>query len=121
MKTEHLTCIICPMGCLLDVTIDGKQVTSVTGNSCKRGPDYAQAELINPTRTLTTTAAVSGGELPLVPVKSQGELPKALLFQCMEVIRRVHISAPVKRGDIVVQDILGTGVHIAACGDVATE
>jgi CxxC motif-containing protein len=107
------------MGCLLDVTMEGNRVTAVSGNSCSRGPEYARRELINPTRTLTTTVAVSGGELPLVPVKSQAELPRELLFQCMEVIRRARVSAPVKRGDILIQDILGTGIHIIACGDVA--
>ena len=120
-----LTCIICPMGCSMEVEVevetgaDGqKKVISVKDNGCKRGEQYANKELQNPTRTLTTTIKVNGGELPVVPVKTAGEVPKKMLLQCMEVVRRASCKAPVKRGDILLYDILGTGINVIACADV---
>lgn len=118
-----LTCIICPMGCSMEVEVETnasgqKKVLSVKDNGCKRGEQYAAKELQNPTRTLTTTIKVEGGELPLVPVKTAGEVPKASLFQCMEVVRRASCKAPVKRGDVLIYDLLGTGVNVVACADI---
>lgn len=117
-----MTCIICPMGCAMEVELETsgneKKVLSVKDNGCKRGDMYARKEFLNPTRTLTSTIAVEGGELPLVPVKSAGEVPKNLLLQCMEVVRRSKCKAPVKRGDVLIYDLLGTGVNIIACADV---
>ena len=118
-----LTCIICPMGCSMEVEVetsaDGKKkVLSVKDNGCKRGEQYAAKELINPTRTLTTTIKVEGGQLPLVPVKTAGEVPKASLLQCMEVVRRASCKAPIKRGDVLIYDIIGTVVYVVACADI---
>lgn len=129
-KIEKLpmTCIICPMGCSMEVELetgcDGKKkVLSVKDNGCKRGAEYATKEFTNPTRTLTTTIAIEGArpeenQLAVVPVKSEGEVPKNMLLQCMEVIRRAKCQPPVKRGDVLIHDILGTGVNIIACADV---
>ena len=118
-----LTCIICPMGCSMEVEVetdaDGhKKVLSVKDNGCKRGEQYASKELQNPTRTLTSTIKVNGGVLPVVPVKTAGEVPKSMLLQCMEVVRRANCKAPVKRGDILLYDLLGTGINVIACADV---
>ena len=118
-----LTCIICPMGCSMEVEVETnangqKKVVSVKDNGCKRGEQYAAKELQNPTRTLTTTIKVEGGVLPVVPVKTAGEVPKASLLQCMEVVRRASCRAPVKRGDILLYDLLGTGINVIACADV---
>ena len=121
-QTIPMTCIICPMGCNMEVTLDEcdgrKTVTEVRDNGCPRGAEYAKKELLNPTRTLTTTISVIGGQLPVVPVKTAGEVPKGMLLSCMEVIRRQKTPAPVKRGDILVYDILGTGINVIACSDV---
>ena len=118
-----LTCIICPMGCSMEVEVETnasgqKKVLSVKDNGCKRGEQYAAKEVQNPTRTLTTTIKVEGGELPLVPVKTAGEVPKESLLQCMEVVRRASCKAPVKRGDVLIYDLLGTGVNVVACADI---
>ncbi len=124
-ETMPMTCIICPMGCTMEVTIedDGvtRRVTKVTDNTCPRGPAYAERELLNPTRTITTTISVDGGVMPVVPVKTKGEVPKKLQLQCMEVIRRAHVAAPVALGQILIHDILGTGINVVACANVAKD
>ena len=118
---KYLTCIICPMGCSLEIDVNENEenieIKSVSGNNCRRGEQYAKKELTEPTRTLTTTMAVSGSTLKLVPVKTDGEVPKDMLLKAMEVIRRAKCTAPVKCGDILLLDLLGTGVSVVACAD----
>ena len=119
---ENLVCIVCPMGCLLEVETrlenGRKKVLSVSHNECKRGEVYAEKELVEPVRTLTTTIAVQGGSEVLLPVKTDGEIPKALLFQSMEILKRIRVKAPIKMGDLVFADILGTGVDVVACKNI---
>ncbi len=118
-KTIEMTCISCPMGCGMDVTInDNEEITDVDGNLCPAGVKYAKEEYHNPTRILPTTARVKGGVLPLVPVKTEDVIPKDLLEDAMEVIAEVELEAPVKLGDVVVENILDTGVNIVATRDM---
>jgi len=106
----------------MEVSIEGaglhKKAVSVKDNACPRGEQYAFKEVSCPTRTLTTTVAVLNGASPLVPVKTKGEIPRHLLFSAMEILRRVTVNAPVACGQIIVKDILGTAVSVAACADV---
>lgn len=118
-ETRELTCIGCPMGCRLTVTLEAGAVTAVAGNTCRRGDAYARREVTAPTRVLTTTVRVTGGMAPVVPVKTLGEVPKELVLACARALRTVKAAAPVSAGDVVCRDILGTGVDVAAVGDVA--
>src|SRR5574344_305557 len=102
-ENKTMTCIICPMGCQLDVTRvpaeNGKIEFSVTGNTCPRGEKYAQKELTNPTRTLTCTVAVRNGVHRLVSAKTNNEVPRDMQLKCMEVVKRLSVAAPVFAGD----------------------
>lgn len=110
---KNLTCVACPLGCSITVELDDAgNILSVTGNTCKRGDAYARTEMTNPTRSLTSTVKVSGGVHPVVPVKSAAPVPKSMLFDCMKEINQVTLQAPVKIGQVVIQNILGTGVDI---------
>lgn len=117
-EKRELTCIGCPMGCALTVTLarDAEEirVTEVSGNICKRGDTYARREVIAPTRLLTTTLPVLHGDRATVAVKTNGEVPKALLLDCARALRGVTITAPVQAGEVVVHDILHTGVDVIA-------
>lgn len=108
---KNVTCTVCPMGCAMEVTVDGESIT-VKGNTCKRGELYAKAEVTNPTRVLTSTMkCISGG---IVSVKSRCALPKDKMFECMKVINSTVAKDGVKIGDTLIQNILGTGVDIIA-------
>ena len=120
-EVRNLICIGCPMGCALTVTICDGAVTAVEGNTCKRGDDYARREVIAPTRVVTTTVPVSNGSCPTVPVKTAGEVPKSLVLECARALRGVSVAAPIAAGDVVLRDILGTGVNIIAVADVAAQ
>ena len=115
MKRE-LTCIVCPKGCQLTVELDGKEVISVSGHTCKRGEVYARTECTAPMRTLTTTAPVVGGGV--VPVKTDRAIPKELLFDCMKAINEARVSPDARLGDIVIENILGTGANVITTRNV---
>lgn len=114
MEKRELTCIGCPMGCSLMVTLENAAVTTVEGNICKRGDEYARREVIAPTRMLTTTLPVLGGDRATVAVKTKGEVPKSVLMDCARALRDAKVTAPVKAGDIVYPNILGTGIDVIA-------
>jgi CxxC motif-containing protein len=106
------------MGCELTVTVEDGAVTNVTGNTCPRGAKYAKDEVTAPKRMLTSTVAIEGGVLPLLPVVSADVLPKERVLDCAAYLRGVKAQAPVKAGDVIVADILGLGVNIIASRDM---
>lgn len=118
VETRIMNCIMCPLGCEMTVTIEDGKVTDVKGNTCPRGPKYAHDEVTAPKRMLTSTVAVEGGLLPLLPVVSASVLPKERILDCAAYLRGVTVKAPVKTGDIIVKDILGLGVDIIASRDM---
>ena len=111
---KNLICVSCPLGCPIEVEIENGEVVSVTGNTCKRGDAYARTEITNPVRSLTSSVKVENGLHPVVPVKSSGPVPKDKMFDCMKEINSVTVKAPVRIGDIVIENILGLGVDIVA-------
>ncbi|KGN02608.1 NAD(FAD)-dependent dehydrogenase [Clostridium novyi A str. 4570] len=118
-EMRELTCIGCPMGCLLEVTLEDGKVVDVKGNTCLRGKTYAEKECTNPTRIVTSSVKVKDGEIAAVSVKTEADIPKNAIFKCVEELRGVVVPAPVKVGDVVVKDIAGTGVNIIATKSVA--
>jgi CxxC motif-containing protein len=117
-ETTELICITCPMGCTLDVTHEGDTIVEVDGATCKRGENYAQEELTNPQRMVTTTVRVAGGLHPLVPVYTSAPIPKARIFDLLEEIRKAEVQAPVKMGEAVLEDVVGTDVKVLASRDM---
>ena len=119
MNKTELTCIGCPMGCAVTVEMDGAgQITGVTGNTCKRGEDYARKEVTNPTRIVTSTVKVEGGAAEMVSVKTKTDIPKGKIFACVDGLKGVCVKAPVHIGDVIVSDIAGTGVDVVATKEV---
>ena len=117
MEERNLTCIGCPLGCALKVTINGENVT-VTGNTCKRGSDYAAKEVTHPTRIVTSTVCVRGSSIPMVSVKTAQDIPKEKIFEIMKYINALTVTAPVHIGDVLLKDIAGTGVDLIATKEV---
>lgn len=117
MAIRELTCISCPLGCQLKVDESGA-VVSVTGNTCKRGAEYGRQEVSAPVRMVTSTVRVVGGEAPVVPVRTQTNIPKEKIFAVMEEIRKAEVTAPVQLGDVVLENVAGTGVTIVAARSV---
>lgn len=117
MKKEMI-CIGCPMGCYLTVDYVGKTIRDVNGNRCKVGLEYAEKEISNPERTLTTTVKVKNGHLPLVSVRTNKPISKNKIFDTMDLLAKIEVEAPVKIGESIVQNIFNTGVNIVATKNI---
>lgn len=117
-KEKSLTCIGCPMGCLIAVSADALGQLTIAGAKCARGETYARTEMVHPTRTLTTLIAVPGSRIPL-SVKTSHPIPRELMDACLEIIHETSVRLPVEIGDIVVADLLGTGIDAIATRSLA--
>lgn len=113
MEKRELICIGCPLGCPLTVEIT-EETISVSGHTCKRGEDYAIKEVKNPTRIVTSTIRVTGGVIPMVSVKTAADIPKGKIFECMKEIQAMSVEAPVKLGQVMIENCGGTGVAVVA-------
>ena len=124
VETLQFNCTTCPSECLLTVEVerdaDGAvvEVRSVTGNSCPRGDTFAHQELTCLMRVLTTTVAVSGGDEALLPVRTAEAIPLALHAQAMDLIHGLVVKAPIRMGDVVLEDLLHTGIDLIASMDI---
>jgi len=118
MERREFTCIRCPMGCRISAWIDGPDVVEMAGATCKRGQKYVREEVKDPRRTIITTVRIEGGEVPMLPVHTKKTIPKALLPKAMQELAKVVVKAPVKCGDGIVSNILGTGADVLASRDV---
>lgn len=123
IETLKFNCTTCPSECLLTVEVerdaDGvAEVRSVAGNSCPRGDKFAHQELTCPMRVLTTTVAVSGGDEALLPVRTAEAIPLAFHAQAMALIRGLEVKAPIRMGDVVLEDLLNTGIDLIASMDI---
>ena len=114
METIELTCIGCPLGCPLRVKKEGAEVLRVTGNTCPRGEAYGRREVTHPTRVVTSTVRVAGGALSVVSCKTAAEVPKDKIFDVVRALKEVQVPAPVTIGQVLAQDIAGTGVAVVA-------
>ena len=126
MSTRELICIGCPLGCpltvALETTCEGTFiVTDVTGNTCPKGDAYARKEVTHPTRMVTSTVAVRGGSTSMLNVKTATDIPKDKIQACMEALRGIEVSAPVKIGDVIIENVAGTGVDVVAARNVMTK
>lgn len=114
---KELVCIVCPRGCTMQLEGEGDSL-KVTGNSCKRGLNFAISEMTNPMRTICTTVKTSYDEIQVIPVRVSADIPKSRIFDVMKEINSVTVSSPVKRGDIIIKNVLNLGVDIIATSDI---
>lgn len=108
---RKLTCIVCPIGCELNVELDVKNVVSVTGNTCPRGKKYAEDECTAPKRTVTSTVRCEDGSL--LPVRTDSPIPKDKVFECMKIINSTITPLPVSVGDVIIEEVFGSRVIAA--------
>ena len=119
MNERQLICIGCPLGCMLTATLENGTVTNVTGNTCRRGDEYARKECTAPERTVTGTVRVAGGSAPVASVRTSSPVPKDMVLELARLMARLKVKAPVRNGDVVCADVLGTGSDLLATCTVA--
>lgn len=118
-EVKNLTCINCPLGCQLAVTIEDDKIISVTGNTCPRGDNYAREEVTDPKRIVTSSVLVKNGERTVVSVKTKEAIPKDKIFDVVRAMRGLAIEAPVKIGSVVLNNVAGCNVDLVATANVA--
>jgi CxxC motif-containing protein len=102
----------------MTVEYEGKVLIKVTGQTCKRGDKYAEDEIVNPRRTLTSTVILNGAEIKFMPVKTSKPIEKDKLFEAMGIINKIKINAPVMMGDVLYEDFTESGINLVAGRDV---
>ena len=119
MTTKELTCVVCPAGCRITVTLDDEgKITSLTGNTCARGKTYAESEVTHPVRTLTSTVTIeTASGRKMLPVRTDRPIPRESLFDAMLLVRAYTAKAPVHVGDKLIEDFIEPGTSLVACKD----
>lgn len=114
MNSQNLICITCPRGCFLTVSYDDQDQMIITGNHCLRGTAYAKAELTDPRRMIASTVRIHGGIHKMLPVSTNAPFPKAKIMDLIALLKSIEIDAPVKMGDVLIENVLGTGIAVIA-------
>jgi len=120
METTEILCIVCPNGCRLHAE-KNTEGYAISGNKCKRGIDFAMVEITNPTRSLTTTVRTSFPGVPVLPVRTAGEIPKGKIREVMDCINAITVSRPLGIGEIVAENILGLGTDVIITSNILKE
>lgn len=108
------TCIVCPLGCNVELQEENGQIIKISGYGCPRGEKFAETEFHNPERMITTIVTLDGGEYSYLPVISDGQVPKKDLKACINLLKRTKVKAPIKIGELIEENILDTGINIIA-------
>ena len=111
---KKLTCIECPKGCPLKVSLKNNRVIGVSGNQCEKGEAYAYSEIENPSRILTSSVLGIGLGLKMIPVRTDKPIPKTKTLNAMREIKKIRIKKPVKTGDVIVDNFMGLDVRLVA-------
>ncbi len=117
---KKLVCIVCPNSCELEITETGTGI-SVSGNKCKRGVSFATDEMTAPKRTISSVVKTAFSSVPVLPVRVSAEIPKEKIFDVMGEINRVTVKKRLKRGDVVIKNVLSLGVDVIASSGVLSE
>ena len=112
---KEMICIVCPRGCHLKID---ENTLEAQGNTCPRGEEYAKNEIVSPMRTITGSVGISGGIHPRLAVRTNRAVPKSKMFEIMAALHACKVHAPVKRGDVIIENVCGTGANIIASRDM---
>ena len=119
-EEERIVCIGCPMGCAVTLTIDDNgKVVSIAGHKCKEGEKYVLDEYENPVRTLTATVLTQSSSQRLLAVRTTAPIPKTKLVPGIMALAKVRTKPPIKIGDVILSNLLDTGVDVAATSDLS--
>lgn len=110
---KEMICVVCPIGCHLKICASGSG-HAVKGNECERGRDYAISELNNPTRTVTSTVKMIDSYFTRLPVKTEHAFPKDRIMELMVLLKKIEVKPPVAQGQIILANVLDTGVNVVA-------
>lgn len=116
----EMICILCPIGCRLKVIEEDGEI-KVTGNACPRGIKYGISELTNPTRMVTSSVWIDGGDLPLVSIKTKSPIPRNKIEEVLKLLENLVLKSPIQIGDIIIENVADTGVDIVATRNIVSK
>jgi CxxC motif-containing protein len=114
---QELICITCPKGCVTKVWKEKGDI-KIEGKICKNGKAYIKQEYIEPKRMLTSTVVVERSTVKRLPVRTREAIPKKKLFAAMDQLCEIRVTPPVRIGDVVISNLLDTGVDVIASDDL---
>ena len=114
---QELICITCPKGCVTKVWKENGDI-KIEGMICKKGKDYIKQEYIEPKRILTSTVVVERSAVKRLPVRTRAAIPKEKLFMAMNQLSEIRVKPPVKIGDVIISNLLNTGIDVIASDDL---
>lgn len=119
MEKRELTCIGCPLGCQITVEMEDGIIKNISGYTCKRGKIYGEKEVTHPTRIVTSSVFVEGSTAAsMVSVKTASDIPKDKISECVSALKDIVVKAPVRIGDVILENVAGTGVSIVATKNI---
>jgi CxxC motif-containing protein len=116
-EETKIICVACPKGCRLRINRQGETIV-VSEQGCKRGEQYAIQELTDPRRMVATTVRIQSHLHPLLPVYTSAPISKAKIQPLLITLRKINLTVPVKMGQVVIKDALGTGIDVLASRDI---
>jgi len=117
---KQITCITCPIGCRITIDVANGEY-SFSGNKCTRGLEFAKNEMTSPVRSLTTTVRTSFPQMPVLSVRTNGEVPKEKIKEIIRELSKIVITEKIGIGETVAANILGTGCDIIATSNMLKE
>ncbi len=112
--SEKLTCVLCPIGCELEVERAGDDALDVRGGQCDKGSDFAAGEILHPKRNLATSVPLAGTASRMVSVRLSAPVPRDMIFPILAEIAKLRPEPPVRRGQVLISNVLDTGVNVIA-------
>lgn len=109
---ETKTCLICPVGC--EITYEQNNINSIKGNRCGRGKEFIINTFSEKKSIVSGRVKINGGIMSKIPVNTDIEVDSILAERILEEIKQITLNAPIKNGDVVIENILDSGVNIIA-------
>ncbi len=114
MNVKKTKCIICPIKCDLKIFLKDDHIVKMEGYSCKKGLVYAKKDCKASVSFVKGTIKVIGGQLKEVSVMSEFPVSRDKVFKIIKEINRAEVKASVKKGDIIIENVVGIGINIIA-------
>jgi CxxC motif-containing protein len=111
--TERLTCVLCPIGCAIEAVRRGDDL-DVRGNECPEGVDFAVQEILHPKRNLSASVPLKGTPSRMVSVRLSAPVPRDIIYPVLAAIAALRPEAPVRRGQVLMANVLNTGADVIA-------
>ncbi|MEZ0346191.1 MAG: DUF1667 domain-containing protein [Infirmifilum sp.] len=114
IRRFKITCIVSPLGCEIEVKMEGDKIVELTGFKCPRGKNYAIEEVTAPKRVVMSVLKVKNGDFPTVSVKTDRTVSKELIPEIMKELAKIEVEAPIEIGQVMVENIANSGANIVA-------